>query len=73
MDLGKKIEIINKELNNRIMKQLSEKYQRLFTEMQKSFQNDAEEMIKFMGELKDMLHLSEQELVNVIRSRKFET
>lgn len=66
-----KMAIINKELNHKIMKELSEKYQNLFQEIQKSFQHDTEEMLKFMTEIKDLMNLPENELVRVIRNRKF--
>lgn len=66
-----KMAIINKELNHKIMKELSEKYQNLFQELQKSFQHDTEEMLKFMTEIKDLMNLPENELVRVIRNRKF--
>lgn len=70
-ELVRKMSIINKELNNKIIKELSEKYQKLFQEIQTSFQNDTEEMFKFMGEIKDMLNLPEDQLILLIRNRKF--
>lgn len=70
-ELARKMTIINKELNNKIMKELSEKYQNLFHELQKSFQNDTEDMFRFVGEIKDMLNLPEEKLIQAIRSREF--
>lgn len=70
-ELIRKMTIINKELNNKIVKELSEKYQRLFLELQLSFQSDTEEMLKFMGEIKEMMNLPEDQLIHVIRDRKF--
>lgn len=70
-ELVRKMSIINKELNNKIIKELSEKYQKLFQEIQTSFQSDTEEMFKFMGEIKDMLNLPEDQLILLIRNRKF--
>lgn len=70
-ELLRKMTIINKELNNKIVKELSEKYQNLFQQLQASFHNDTEEMFHFVGEIKDMLNLPEEELVRFIRTRKF--
>ncbi|AQZ17075.1 RED1 (YLR263W) [Zygosaccharomyces parabailii] len=70
-ELVRKMTIINKELNNKIVRELSEKYQNLFHELQKSFQSDTEEMFRFVGEIKEMLNLPEDKLVQTIRSRKF--
>lgn len=70
-ELVRKMTIINKELNNKIVRELSEKYQNLFHELQMSFQNDTEEMFRFVGEIKEMLNLPEDILVQTIRSRKF--
>ena len=49
-----------------------EKYQKLFAELQDNFQNDTNEMLKFMGEIKDMMNLPEDQLVHAIRTRKFD-
>ncbi|CAR27021.1 ZYRO0C06996p [Zygosaccharomyces rouxii] len=70
-ELLRKMTIINKELNVKIVKELSEKYQNLFQELQASFRNDTEEMSNFVGEIKDMLNLPEEQLVQFIRTRKF--
>lgn len=70
-EMIRKMAIINKELNHKIVKELSEKYQKLFQELQKSFQSDTEEMLNFMAEIKDMMNLSEDELTQVIRNREF--
>ncbi|QHS74980.1 Red1p [Saccharomyces paradoxus] len=70
-ELVRKISIINQELNTKILKELSEKYQKLFSELQDNFQNDTNEMLKFMGEIKDMINLPEDQLVHAIRTRKF--
>lgn len=70
-ELVRKISIINQELNTKILKELSEKYQKLFSELQDSFQNDTNEMLKFMGEIKDMINLPEDQLIHAIRTRKF--
>lgn len=70
-ELFRKMNIINKELNLKIVKELSEKYQNLFQELQTSFHNDTEEMSNFVSEIRDMLNLPEEELVRFIRTRKF--
>lgn len=70
-ELVRKISIINQELNTRILRELSEKYQKLFSELQDSFQNDTNEMLKFMGEIKGMINLPEEQLIHAIRTRKF--
>ncbi|KOG97952.1 Red1p [Saccharomyces eubayanus] len=70
-ELVRKISIINQELNIRILKELSEKYQKLFSELQDSFQNDTNEMLKFVGEIKGMINLPEEQLIHAIRTRKF--
>lgn len=70
-ELLRKMNIINKELNLKIVKELSEKYQNLFQQLQASFRNDTEEMSNFVCEIKDMLNLPEEQLVQFIRTRKF--
>lgn len=70
-ELLRKMDIINKELNLKIVKELSEKYQNLFQELQASFRNDTEEMSNFVSEIQNMLNLPEKELVEFIRTRKF--
>lgn len=70
-ELLRKMDIINKELNLKIVKELSEKYQNLFQELQASFRNDTEEMSNFVSEIQNMLNLPEKELVQFIRTRKF--
>lgn len=71
-DLVNKMRIINEELNNKICLELSQKYQNLFTKLQTSFEQDVTQMSQFMGEIKDLLHLPEDQLVNVIRHKKFD-
>ena len=70
-DMNRKIAIINTELNNKILKELTEKYQKLFSDLRLSFQSDTEEMFSFIGEIKHMLNLPEDQLTQAIRSRKF--
>lgn len=69
-DLIRKITIINEEMNKKIVRELSGKYQNLFMELQESFRHDISEMSKFVIEIKDLLHLPENELVQVIRNKK---
>ena len=70
-DMNRKMAIINTELNNKILKELTEKYQKLFSDLRLSFQSDTEEMFSFIGEIKHMLNLPEDKLTQAIRSRKF--
>ncbi|AMD20125.1 HCL026Cp [Eremothecium sinecaudum] len=70
-DLARKISIINEEMNNKIIHELSEKYQRVFKDLQISFQQDINGMSRFISEFKDLLHLPEEELVNIIRNKQF--
>ncbi|QLL35052.1 hypothetical protein HG536_0H04280 [Torulaspora globosa] len=69
-EMVRKMTIINNELNNTIVKELSGKYQKLFQQLQKSFQEDTEEMLQFVAEIKDMMKLPENELLIQIKSRK---
>ncbi|AET38638.1 Red1p Ecym_3134 [Eremothecium cymbalariae DBVPG len=70
-DLVKKISIINEEMDNKIVRQFSEKYQKLFHDLQVSFQHDVNNMSCFVSEFKDLLHLPEEELIKIIRNKKF--
>lgn len=70
-ELTRKISIINTEMNKKIITQLSEKYKTMFKELQSNFQNDVDQIAGFVGEIKDMLHLPEHELVKVIRDKQF--
>ncbi|QLQ82175.1 hypothetical protein HG537_0G04300 [Torulaspora globosa] len=69
-EMVRKMTIINNELNNTIVKELSGKYQKLFQQLQKSFQDDTEEMLQFVAEIKDMMKLPEKELISQIKSRR---
>ncbi|CUS21695.1 LAQU0S03e08548g1_1 [Lachancea quebecensis] len=70
-ELVKRIEIVNEELNNKVFQELSEKYQRMFDQLQASFQSDVSNMSRFVGEIKDLLHLPEDQLIKAIRKKKF--
>lgn len=72
-EMVRKMTIINNELNNTIVKELSGKYQKLFQELQQSFHDDTEEMLKFVAEIKDMMRLPEEELITLIRTRNSRT
>ncbi|CDO96302.1 unnamed protein product [Kluyveromyces dobzhanskii CBS 2104] len=72
-ELTRKISLINGEMNKKIINELSEKYKTMFKELQFSFQNDVEKITGFVGEIKDMLHLPEDELVKLIRDKQFHT
>lgn len=60
-------------MNKKIVNELSEKYKTMFQELQSSFQNDVEKITGFVGEIKDMLHLREEELLKLIRDKQFHT
>ncbi|SCU81672.1 LAMI_0B07206g1_1 [Lachancea mirantina] len=70
-DMANKITIINEELNGKICHDLSDKYQTLFDQLQDSFQNDIAQMSQFVGEIRQLLHLSEDQLIQVIRQKQF--
>lgn len=72
-ELARKISLINGEMNKKIVNELSEKYKTMFQELQSSFQNDVEKITGFVGEIKDMLHLPEEELLKLIRDKQFHT
>lgn len=70
-ELANKISIINEEMNKKIVQELSIKYQKMFEELQINFQNDVAQMSQFVGDIKDLLHLPEEKLVEVIRNKEF--
>lgn len=70
-ELAKKITIINEELNKKICRELSDKYLRMFDELQSSFESDVAQMSQFVGEIGELLHLSEERLIEVIREKQF--
>lgn len=67
--LSKKMELINQELGERILTDLSSKYRTLFAELQQNFQNDTEEMLSFIDQIKHMLKLPEPELLRLLKLR----
>ncbi|SMN18913.1 similar to Saccharomyces cerevisiae YLR263W RED1 Protein component of the synaptonemal complex axial elements, involved in chromosome segregation during the first meiotic division [Maudiozyma saulgeensis] len=66
-ELTRKLDIINDEMNNRILKDLSTKYQGLIEEFQTKFQNDTEKIFQFISNFQHLLLLPEDELKNEIR------
>ncbi|KAH7583166.1 Rec10 / Red1 [Nakaseomyces glabratus] len=64
-----RISIINELLNKKIMQELSEKYEVLFSELHKSFKGDVERMVEFVGDLNKMSDLTEEEVIAEIRKR----
>lgn len=58
-------------MNKKIVQELSIKYQKMFEELQINFQNDVAQMSQFVGDIKDLLHLPEEKLVEVIRNKEF--
>ncbi|AAS54750.2 AGR260Wp [Eremothecium gossypii ATCC 10895] len=70
-DLTRKLAIINEEMNNKIVHELSQKYQRLFHDLHERFQQDINGMVSMVGEFNELLQLPEDELVKAIRSKQF--
>lgn len=71
--LVKKIHIINDEINKKVMTDLTSKYETLFNDLRDSFQSDVDEMCGFIVDVKGLLNLPEQELINYIKQKKFGT
>jgi hypothetical protein len=69
--LVSKIRIINDEINKKVMNDLTNKYETLFGELKDSFQNDVDEMCGFIQDVKGLLNLPEQQLVDYIKRKKF--
>ncbi|SCU91254.1 LAFA_0F02696g1_1 [Lachancea sp. 'fantastica'] len=70
---ARKMKIINQEVNRRISLELSQKYQLLFSQLQESFEHDVAQMSLFMNDIKDMLHMPEEELIQAIASKNRRT
>ncbi|SCU80808.1 LADA_0B09648g1_1 [Lachancea dasiensis] len=70
-ELSRKMMIINEELSHKICLELSQKYQKMFDQLKDSFHQDISQMSQFVGDIKDLLHLPEDELARRIRSKKF--
>lgn len=69
--LVNKIQIINDAINKKVMSDLTNKYETLFSDLRESFQNDVDEISGFIGDVKGLLNLPEEELVNYIKEKKF--
>jgi hypothetical protein len=69
--LVSKIRIINDEINKKVMNDLTNKYETLFGELKDSFQNDVDEMCGFIQDVKGLLNLPEQQLIDYIKRKKF--
>ncbi|CCF55951.1 hypothetical protein KAFR_0A05160 [Kazachstania africana CBS 2517] len=70
-DLIDKIDLINNELNNKILKELSSKYELLINKLQQDFKNDTEEIISFVSEIKTMLNLPQDQIIKLINEKHF--
>lgn len=68
--LVNKIHIINDEINKKVMTDLTTKYESLFNELRESFQSDVDEMCGFITDVKGLLNLPEQELIDYIKQKK---
>ncbi|SCU79353.1 LANO_0A05974g1_1 [Lachancea nothofagi CBS 11611] len=68
--LTRKMNILNEELNHKICSELSQKYQKMFDHLQDSFHHDVSQMSQFMLDVKDLLHLPEDQLVKTIREKQ---
>lgn len=71
LNLTRKLEIINEEVNNKIITELSQKYNKLVNELRKTFQNDTEEIISFVNDIQSMLNVPEDQLIRLIRAKSF--
>lgn len=64
-----KIEIINDEINKKVMADLANKYENLFRELKGNFQKDVDEVCSFIHDVKGLLNLPEQELVKRLKEK----
>lgn len=67
-ELTRKLQIINDEMNNRVLKDLSTKYQGLIEEVQTKFHSETERILQFVSNFQHLLLLPEDELRNSIRN-----
>ncbi|CCE64879.1 hypothetical protein TPHA_0J00560 [Tetrapisispora phaffii CBS 4417] len=70
-DITKKIDIINSELNNRFITEISQKYQNLINDLQRNFQKDTQDMLDFVGDIKNLINLPDDQFQLSIRNKKF--
>lgn len=69
--LVSKIQIINNEINKKVMSDLTNKYETLFSGLRDSFQTDVDEISSFIGDVRGLLNLPEEELIKYINEKKF--
>ncbi|KAH3682966.1 hypothetical protein WICPIJ_006053 [Wickerhamomyces pijperi] len=70
-DLISKIKVINAEINKKIVNDLTNKYEYLFKELNVNFNNDVKEMVELIDDVKDLLHLDEDQIRKYIQAKKF--
>lgn len=68
-ELTKKLTIINDEMNNTILKDLSIKYQSLIDELKMKFNNDMTKILHFVTDFQHLLLLPEDQLRTAIRDQ----
>lgn len=68
-ELTKKLTIINDEMNNTILKDLSIKYQGLIDELKVKFNNDTTNILHFVSDFQHLLLLPEDQLRTAIRDQ----
>ncbi|KAH3677216.1 hypothetical protein WICMUC_001797 [Wickerhamomyces mucosus] len=73
INLISKIQLINKEINKKIVNDLTNKYEILFKELNTNFSKDVGEMVELIDDVKGILHLDENEIVKYIQEKKFIT
>lgn len=66
-----KIRVINSEINRKIVNDLTNKYDVLFKSLNTNFNNDVKEMVELIDDVKDLLHLDEDEIIKYIQEKKF--
>lgn len=67
-DLIRKLSLINEEINHKILSDLSLRYQNSIQDLRMKFENDTEQILGFISEIKSLLNLPEEELVSRIRN-----
>ncbi|KAG0664850.1 RNA elimination defective protein Red1 [Maudiozyma exigua] len=68
-ELTKKLAVINDEMNNTILKDLSIKYQSLIDELKMKFNNDTTKILHFVTDFQHLLSLPEDQLRTAIRDQ----
>ena len=61
-DLTKKLQIVNEELNTKILADLSKKYEAVIQDMRSKFEGDTQNILRFISDLPSLLLLPESDL-----------